>query len=139
LAAKKRKEVKAKAKAKHVAVKQMGEQAKEEENGSDKSQKSPSPEVEEEDEQMEQGGMDPKMTPLPTKHNRDPEKVGPWKKSKASKTSLDPITLMEGPLNDIGDKVKDATVKLLQQFKQQHQQALGVIEMILCELQIHTS
>jgi len=59
------------------------------------------------------------MTPLRTKHTKDPKKEGPRKKSKSSKTSLDPITLTEGDLNDIGDMVQDATAELLQQFNQQ--------------------
>jgi len=53
--------------------------------------------------------------------------------------SLDPITLMEGDLNDIGDMVRDAIMKLLQSFKQQQQQTLGAIQTGLCELQIHAS
>jgi len=69
-----------------------------------------------------------------TKHNRDPEKVGPRKKSKANKTSLDLITLTEDDLNDIGDMVRNATVELLQQFKLQQKQALGAIQMGLHEL-----
>lgn len=45
------------------------------------------------------------------KHPREQEKVGPRKKSKASKTSLDPITLIEGDLNGIGDTVRDFTTE----------------------------
>lgn len=33
--------------------------------------------------------------------------------TKASKTYLDPITLIVGDLNNIGDTVQDATVELL--------------------------
>jgi len=54
------------------------------------------------------------MTPLCIKHTKGLEKVGPWKKSKASKTSLDPINIINGDLNDIGDTMWDATVELLQ-------------------------
>lgn len=53
--------------------------------------------------------MDLETTPFHAKHNRDPEMVGPQNKSKANKTSLNPITLTEGDLNDIGDTVRDAT------------------------------
>jgi len=74
-------------------------------------------EIEEEDEKMEQGGVNLEMTPFHTKWTRDLEKVGPWKKSKASKMSLDPIILIEGDLNDIGDTMRDAIVELLQQFE----------------------
>lgn len=73
------------------------------------------------------------------KCNRDPEKVGPQKKLKASKMSLDPITLMEGDLNDISDTVRDSIAELLEQFKQQQQQALGVIQTDLREIQIYAS
>jgi len=41
------------------------------------------------------------------------EKEGSWKKSKASKSVLDPIALTEGDLNDIGDIVRDVTTELL--------------------------
>lgn len=50
----------------------------EEEHGFNLSHKSPSPETKEEDEQMEQGGVNPEMTPFHNKHNRDAEKVGLW-------------------------------------------------------------
>jgi len=73
------------------------------------------------------------------KHNQEPKKVGRRKKSKANKTSLNPITLIEGDLNDIGDTVRDATTKLLQRFKQQQKKALGAIRMGLRELQIQES
>lgn len=53
--------------------------------------------------------------------------------------SLDPITLIEGDLNDIGDMVWDAITELLQQFEQQQQWALSAIQTGLRELQIHTS
>lgn len=96
LATKKRKETEDKAKAEHAAVKQMGGKVEEEEHGSGRSQKSPSSETEEEDEQMEQGGANPETTPFRTKCNRDPEKVGSQKMSKARKTSLNLSTLTEG-------------------------------------------
>lgn len=47
------------------------------------------------------------------KHPRGQEKVGLQKKFKANKMSMDSNTLTEGDLNDIGDKVLDATVELL--------------------------
>lgn len=43
---------------------------------------------------------------------------GPRKKSKVTKPPLDPITLIEGDLDEIGDKVCDTTTELLHQFKQ---------------------
>lgn len=42
-------------------------------------------------------------------------------------------------MNDIGDMVRDATAELLQQFEQQKQQALGVVQTGMHELQIHAS
>jgi len=41
------------------------------------------------------------------------------KKSKATKTSLELVTLMEDDLHDIGDIVRDVNVEALQQFEQQ--------------------
>lgn len=64
--------------------------------------------------------------------------MGSRKKSKASKTSLDPITLTEGDLHDIGDKVWDVTAEALQQFEQQQHLLLGAIQMGLHELQTLT-
>jgi len=57
--------------------------------------------------------VDVETTPFQIKCNKEEEKVGMWKKSKASKNSLNPITLTKGNLNDIDDVVRDATMKLL--------------------------
>lgn len=62
--------------------------------------------------------MDPQETSTCIKHPRELEKRGSRKKSKATKTSLDPITLTEGDLHDIGDTVIDVTMEALQQFEQ---------------------
>lgn len=76
------------------------------EHGSNKGARSPSPKIEEEiDEQIEQHGANLKTALYCIKIPREYEKVGPQKKFKASKTSLDPITLTEGYLNDVGDTV----------------------------------
>jgi len=56
------------------------------------------------------------------------EQVGPRKKSKASKTSFDPITLTEGDLHDIEEMVHDVTTEALQQFMEENYKALGVLE-----------
>lgn len=40
--------------------------------------------------------------------------MGSRKKYKANKVSLDPITLTEGDLHDIGDMVQDVTAEELQ-------------------------
>lgn len=67
---------------------------------------------------MEHGGVDQEMTLFHIKRTRGTGKIGPWKKSKVRKTSFDLITLIEKDLNNIGDMVRDATAKLLQQFDQ---------------------
>ena len=53
--------------------------------------------------------MDPQETSTCIKHSRELEKGRYKKKSKATKTSLDPITLTEDDLYDIGDTVRDVT------------------------------
>ena len=52
------------------------------------------------------------------KRNWEQEKEGPRKKTKATMSSIDLIPLIEGNLDEIGDKVRDATIELLQQFEQ---------------------
>jgi len=96
-----------------VAKTQVEGEDEEDENASNRRQKSPSLQIDEEEQHSEKGGADPKTTPFRVKLTREQENVGPWKKSKASKSSLDPITLIEGDLNDISDTVWDATVELL--------------------------
>lgn len=73
----------------------------------------------------EQHGVDLQATSTHIKCPRAQEKGGSRKKSKASKSSLDPITLTKGDLHDIRDTVRDVTKKALQQFKQQHQLLFG--------------
>lgn len=68
------------------------------------------------------------------KRYREQEKEGPWKKFKATNPSLEPITLIEGYLNEIEDKVCDTTVEVLHQFEQQHQQSLSTIQKDLSDL-----
>lgn len=63
--------------------------------------------------------MDPQETFTRIKCPRQLEKGGSRKKSKATKTSLDPIALTEGELYDIGDIVRYVTTKALQQFEKQ--------------------
>lgn len=60
-------------------------------------------------------------------------------KTKATKMSLDLITLTDGDLDEIGDKVWDTITKLLQQLEQQPKQALSTIQKDLCKLQIQTT
>jgi len=78
----------------------------------------PSPKTEEEtDEQIEQHSEDPHAMSTHIKHPREQEKGGSRKKSKATKASLDLITLTEGDLQDIGDTVQDVIAEALQQFE----------------------
>jgi len=69
------------------------------------------------DKQTKQHGVDPQETSVHIKCPREHEKRGSRKKSKATKTSLNPITLTEGDLHDIGDMVRDVTSEALQQFE----------------------
>lgn len=132
LAEKRKKEATEKAQAERKAV-QTEKKTGGTERGSHKGARSPSPETEEETE--EQHGVDPQETSSRIKRPREPEKEGSRKKSKATKTSLDPITLTEGDLHDIDDKVRDVTTDALQQFEQQQQIILGAIHTSLQELQ----
>jgi len=118
-------------------IKEVGKQTGGKERGSDKGVRSPSPEIKEED--TEQHGMDPKEMSTRIKHSRELEKGGSRKKSKATKTSLDHITLTEGDLYDNGDTVRDVTTEALQQFEKQQQIILRAIQTGLQELQTHAS
>jgi len=62
------------------------------------------------------------------KQYKEQEKEGLYKNMKATKSSLDPITLTEGDLDDIGDKVWGTTSELMQQFEQQQKKALSAIQ-----------
>ena len=71
-----------------------------------------------EEEQSEQGDGDQhESTPIWVKWYREQEKEGPQKNTKGTKLSLDLITLMDGDLDEIGKKVRDTTIELLQQFE----------------------
>ena len=59
----------------------------------------------------------PQETSNHIKRLSDLEKGGSRKKSKATKTSLEPITLTDGDLYDINDTIRDVTAEALQQFK----------------------
>ena len=75
----------------------------------------PSPHTKEETEkQTKQHGADPQMTLDHIKHPSEQYKVGWRKKYKATKASLDPITLTEGYLHEIRDTVQDFTMEALQ-------------------------
>lgn len=68
------------------------------------------------------------------KRLREQEKVGSRKKSKATKTSLDPITLIEGELYEINDTVWDFTMETLQEFEKHYKILLMAIQTMLQEL-----
>lgn len=72
--------------------------------------------------------MEPQETSTHIKHPRELEKGGSREKSKATKTSLDPITLTEGDLHDIDDIVRDVNTKNLKQFDQRQQIILGAMQ-----------
>ena len=105
----------AKAHAAHDAAK-MAEQQQKTGQEEGEGQKSPSPEPEID---TEQGGVDPQTTSTQLKRPCPQEKIASQKKTKASKTSLDPITVTEGYLHDIGETMRDATVEALQHFEEQ--------------------
>ena len=54
--------------------------------------------------------------------------MGPCKKVKASKLSIDLITLTEGDLHDIGETMCDVTMEGLQHFTEENQKALGALQ-----------
>ena len=61
------------------------------------------------------------------KRPRVTERLGPWKKVKASKLAIDPITLTKGDLYDIGDTVHEVTKEALQEAMSQQQIVLGAL------------
>lgn len=130
-------EEKAQLEKEHIAK----QQAKQEQHNNEQSGRSPSPKIEEEEKIMQGGGGDEGQSiSFQVKRQREQQKEGPWKKSKVNKPPLDPIMLMEGDLDEIGDRVLDTITHLLQQFEQQHLQSLGyTIQKDALELQIQTN
>lgn len=61
----------------------------------------------------EEGSTDPQTASKQLKHYHLSERTGPCKKVKASKLSINLITLTEGDLHDIGKKVRYVTYKAL--------------------------
>lgn len=106
LAEKRKKEVVDKGQVEHKAAQQRGKQIGGTEQGSDKGARLPSPETKEETEQQ---NANPQETSAHIKCPRELEKGGPRKKSKKTKTLLDPITLIEGDMHDISDIVWGVT------------------------------
>lgn len=136
LAEKRKKEVTDKAQVECKATQQTRKKTGGTKQSSRKGMRSPSPKTEWE---IEKHYMDPQETSTRIKCPREMAKGGPRKKSKVTKTSLDPITLIEGNLHDISDTLRDVTVEAIQKFQQQQQIILGAIQIGLQELQTHTS
>ena len=65
-------------------------------------------------------GTDPQTASTQMKRQCPSEWTGPGKKVKASKLSIDPITLIEGDLHNIGEMVHDVTSEALQNFTQEN-------------------
>ena len=77
--------------------------------------------------------MDPWTASTQLKCQHPAERVGSRKKVKASKFSIDMITLIEGDLHDIDKTVHDATNKALQDFMQENKIVLGALKAQLQE------
>lgn len=81
-----------------------------------------------------EGSADPGTASTQLKNPHITERVGPRKKVKASKLSIESITLTEGDLHDIDETVYDVTNEALQEFMQEHQTVLGALRTQLQEL-----
>ena len=86
----------------------------------------------------EQGGRgdEGQSTPFILKRHEKGQQEGPRKKQKSYKSQGDPMVLMEGDLDEIGDKIRDTMNEVLQKFEQQHMQTLGRVQKDMRELQI---
>jgi len=64
------------------------------------------------------GGGEEQSTPFILKRRGQENTIGHHKKNKLDKqTHLEPMVLTEGGLDEIGDKVRDTTTEVLQQFE----------------------
>ena len=72
--------------------------------------------------------MDPQTVLMELKRQHPIELVGFRKKVKALKLSIDPITLTEGDLHDIGEIVHDVTSEALQDFMQENRIVLWALK-----------
>lgn len=86
----------------------------------------------------EERSADPQIVSTQLKCQHPSERTRPRKKVKASKFSIDPITLTEDDLHDISKKVLGVTSKALQNFTQENQIMLGALKVQLQELQVRT-
>lgn len=81
-------------------------------------------------------GVDTSNTSTQLKRPRRTERIGPWKKTKASKLDGEPITLTEGDLYDIGNTVRKVTREALQEAMTEQHNVLGALRVKLQELQV---
>lgn len=76
----------------------------------------------------------PKSTQL--KRPRVHEKPDSWKKTKATKTSADPIQLTEGDLLDSGETIRDFTKDAFEELMTEQKTVLGALKAQLQGLQV---
>jgi hypothetical protein len=102
-------------------------------------QKSPSHGQEKEME-TERGrvAQDPQTTSTQLKRQHPREQMGPRKKVKASKLSIDPITLTEGDLHDIGRRCATSPQRPSRTLHEENQIVLGALRAQIQELQVRT-
>lgn len=86
----------------------------------------------------EEGSANPQIVSTQLKRQCPSERMGPCKKLKVSKLSIDPIILTEGDLHDISETMCDVTTEALQNFTEENQIVLGALEAQIQELQVHT-
>lgn len=90
--------------------------------------------------EQEGGGGEEQATPFILKKCTQEQQSRKGKKQMYDKqTHLDPMVLTEGDINEIGDKIRDPTIKLLQHFKQYSMHILRIIQNDLHELYIQAS
>ena len=65
-------------------------------------------------------GDEEQSTPFILKRCGKGQQEVPRKKHKSDKSQGDPMVVMEGDLDEIGDKIRDNMTKVLQQFEHQY-------------------
>lgn len=73
-----------------------------------------------EEEETIEGSTDPRTESTQLRHPHTAERAVLRKKVKALKLAMDPITLIEGDIHDIGETVHDVTNDALHDFMQEH-------------------
>lgn len=82
----------------------------------DEGQETPSQGQADEEVETKEGGVDPQIVSTQLKHQHLTDQAGLRKKVKASKLSIDLITLTEADLHYISETVHDVTNETLQYF-----------------------